>query len=439
MSLPAIHAAAILLVLFIGFAAMAWRGASQALVIPLAAAAILLLAGEHAPALLGDSLASFAYVAIIMTAVATAASQLERSNLFRLAGARLGHGVGVAGARFPYARALLISFAALGLTAALAATLHNITSILVMTPITVSLCSRYAVPSRWLLYGSLVASNLGGFSTAWGDSPNIIERRVWGLSHGDFATQILPLNLVVLAGLIVAVTLLTQRDLARLGHSVARDDIAWSAAGFRAAGGETQMDWRLAGVGFGVLAGFIGLQLIAPRLEIAAAGLAICVSVLGDRPNQRIRTLQALGLDAYLVLAGVFVIGHAVSTSLLGILLQQAIEASNGATWAIAVTSYLGTGLTEAASWAAAAAPATHAVAPGNAAAWALGAGICAGSSSILTAASAGVLLWAQSRRFEGHQVTFAGYLIFGLVASLAMLAFYILAISAVDAAGGFQ
>jgi hypothetical protein len=139
------------------------------------------------------------------------------------------------------------------------------------------------------------------------------------------------------------------------------------------------------------------------------------------------------------VLAGVFVIGHAVSTSLLGILLQQAIEASNGATWAIAVTSYLGTGLTEAASWAAAAAPATHAVAPGNAAAWALGAGICAGSSSILTAASAGVLLWAQSRRFEGHQVTFAGYLIFGLVASLAMLAFYILAISAVDAAGGFQ
>jgi Na+/H+ antiporter NhaD/arsenite permease-like protein len=44
----------------------------------------------------------------------------------------------------------------------------------------------------------------------------------------------------------------------------------------------------------------------------------------------------------------------------------------------------------------------------------------------LITAASAGLILWAESRRFPGHEVTFGKYLVFGLPASLAMLVFYI-------------
>jgi Na+/H+ antiporter NhaD/arsenite permease-like protein len=64
---------------------------------------------------------------------------------------------------------------------------------------------------------------------------------------------------------------------------------------------------------------------------------------------------------------------------------------------------------------------------PSHAAAWALGGGICAGSSSLVTAASAGIILAEESQRFNDpeHAITFRRYLAFGLPFSLFMLIFY--------------
>ena len=77
--------------------------------------------------------------------------------------------------------------------------MHNVTSILIMTPVIIRLCASYQVPSRWILSAALIASNLGGFSTRWGDTPNIIESATWGLKAGDFMCEVLPANLIVLA------------------------------------------------------------------------------------------------------------------------------------------------------------------------------------------------------------------------------------------------
>jgi hypothetical protein len=69
-----------------------------------------------------------------------------------------------------------------------------------------------------------------------------------------------------------------------------------------------------------------------------------------------------------------------------------------------------------------------------RAAAWALGAGICAGSSSLITAASAGIILAEESQRFNDpdHAITFQRYLAFGLPFSLFMLLFYAVYFTAV-------
>ena len=68
-----------------------------------------------------------------------------------------------------------------------------------------------------------------------------------------------------------------------------------------------------------------------------------------------------------------------------------------------------------------------YAANPSHAAAWALGGGICAGSSSLVTAASAGIILAEESGRFNDpeHAITFKRYLAFGLPFSLFMLLFY--------------
>lgn len=426
--------AMIMLVILIGsFVAMARYEISQALVMPLVASAFLTLGGTAALGILEKSFAEFAPVAIIFTAIAIPAHQLQRSHLFRLVGAQLGRALGNLGIRFPNARVTVLVSLALFMTWVAAGLLHNVTAILVMVPIIIAICESYELPSRWVLCGALIASNLGGFSTAWGDTPNIIESRVWGLSHAAFFREILPLNLIVLTGLTAAVVVLTRRELRRRGVSPTVEQTAWSIAGFMAEGREFALDRRLVFVGLTALTSFIVVQFLSRELEIAAGAAAILYAVAGDRRADRLHTLQSLGLDVYMTLIAVFVIANSISHSLLGMALQSLINETGAATWAIAISSYLGTGLTEAASWASAVAPMTHEANPSHAAAWALGAGICAGSSSLLTAASAGIILWTETRRFDGHAVTFGSYLWFGLPASLAILGFYIAAITTMD------
>lgn len=418
------------------FIAMARFGASQALVLPLLACAFLILMGPAAHHVVEDSFKDFGPVAIVFTAIAVPAHQIQQSEFFRLAGAYLGAFVGGSTRRIPAARTFVLVILTLALTWATAALMHNITAIFVLIPITVAICMSYGVPSRWLLSGELIASNLGGFSTSWGDTPNIIEKKVWGLSNSAFFTEILPLNLVVLAGLAVVVAVLTQRELKRRESASGTAQTAWSIASFKQVRFEVHLDRRRLFVGAGTLIGFLILQFLFHELELAFAAAAILVSTMLDRKGQRLHALQALGLEVYMTLLAVFVVAHCIGQSILGEWLRDLISGTDGAVWAIALSSYFGTGLTEAASWASMAAPFVHGIDPSHASAWALGAGICAGSSSLLTAASAGIILWTETKRFPGHEINFSNYLVFGLIGSVAMLAFYIAAITAIQSMG---
>jgi Na+/H+ antiporter NhaD/arsenite permease-like protein len=421
-----------------GFVAMSKYRMSQALVMPLIALGFVAMEGVHAEAMLRDSFSGFAPIAVVFTAIAVCAHQIQRSGAFMVVGAMLGSFVGHRSLRQPKHIVITVTGIVLFLTWLAAGLLHNITSIMIMVPIAITVCASYRLPSRWLLCGALVASNLGGFSTAWGDTPNIIEARVWGLQHGDFVMQILPLNLVCLIVLTLAVAFLLERDASRASATLSATQLAMRGTAFDATVREAEVDMRLLVTGILGLLGFIITQGLSREWEMAAAGVTILFAVSTERPDARLKSLQSLSLDVYMTLLSVFLIAHTLGGSLIGVQLEAAVRATDGAPWAIAVSSYVGTLFTEAASWAAAAAPITHQINSSNAAAWALGGGICAGSSSLLTAASAGIILWTESRRFPGHEVEFRDNLPFGLCASLLMLVYYIVAITLIAWAGGF-
>jgi len=151
------------------------------------------------------------------------------------------------------------------------------------------------------------------------------------------------------------------------------------------------------------------------------------VAVLLERKKSRYHTLTSLGFDVYLAFAAIFVLAGCVSHSWIGNTLYQQLISAKAAPWVIAVTGYFGTTFTEAASWATAVSQSIHQLDPSHAAAWALGGGICAGSSSLVTAASAGIILAEESQRFNDpdHAINFRRYLAFGLPFSLFMLVFY--------------
>jgi Na+/H+ antiporter NhaD/arsenite permease-like protein len=83
-------------------------------------------------------------------------------------------------------------------TAVASAILDNVTTVLLVAPVTFLVCERLAVPVAPFLIAQAMASNIGGTATLVGDPPNIIIASRAGLSYDDFLTHLAPLVVVLL-------------------------------------------------------------------------------------------------------------------------------------------------------------------------------------------------------------------------------------------------
>jgi Na+/H+ antiporter NhaD/arsenite permease-like protein len=89
-------------------------------------------------------------------------------------------------------------------TALASAVLDNVTTVLLVAPVTFLVCERLAVPVAPYLIAEALASNIGGTATLVGDPPNIIIGVRGGLSYNDFLVHLAPfiaMVLVVFVGL----------------------------------------------------------------------------------------------------------------------------------------------------------------------------------------------------------------------------------------------
>ena len=425
-----------LVLLFGAFFAMTKYEVPLPLAMTLVSLAFLVIQWRSAEYILRSGFEHYADITVLFTAVAIPAHMIERSQGFKWVAAWLGHQLGKVRLRHPRLTTPLLVVIMLLATYVTAGLMHNVTSILIMTPVIIRLCASYHVPSRWILSAALIASNLGGFSTRWGDTPNIIESATWGLTAGDFMREVLPANLIVMAVLIIVATFLTQRGITTRSREAGVTQvpfytlqIAQTAADWKKAKSDLAIDHRLLTIGLVLLILFIVLHVVFKDFAIAIGATTIVMAVLLERKSKRYRTLTSLGFDVYLAFAAIFVLAGCVSHSWIGRTLYNQLIAAEAAPWVIAVTGYFGTMFTEAASWATAVSEPIQQLDPSHAAAWALGGGICAGSSSLVTAASAGIILAEESQRFNDpeHAITFRRYLAFGLPFSLFMLVFYAL------------
>jgi Na+/H+ antiporter NhaD/arsenite permease-like protein len=78
-------------------------------------------------------------------------------------------------------------------TAVLSAFLDNLTTILLMVPITFLLADALDIDPVPLLIIEVIASNIGGTATLIGDPPNIIIAGATGLSFGEFIVHLAPI------------------------------------------------------------------------------------------------------------------------------------------------------------------------------------------------------------------------------------------------------
>ena len=83
-------------------------------------------------------------------------------------------------------------------TAVASAVLDNVTTVLLIAPVTFLVCERLGVPVVPFLVAEAMASNIGGTATLVGDPPNIIIASRAGLSYNDFLAQLAPIVVVLL-------------------------------------------------------------------------------------------------------------------------------------------------------------------------------------------------------------------------------------------------
>jgi Na+/H+ antiporter NhaD/arsenite permease-like protein len=95
-----------------------------------------------------------------------------------------------------HGRPLAVVIALAGATALLSAFLDNLTTVLLMVPITFLLADTLDIDALPLVLIEIIASNIGGTATLIGDPPNIMIAGATGLSFTQFLTNLAPIALV---------------------------------------------------------------------------------------------------------------------------------------------------------------------------------------------------------------------------------------------------
>src|SRR3954471_13076441 len=88
------------------------------------------------------------------------------------------------------------------LTAVASALLDNVTTVLLVAPVSLLVCEQIGAPAVPFLIAEVMASNIGGTATLIGDPPNIIIASKSGLTFNDFLLNLGPIVVVLVVVLI---------------------------------------------------------------------------------------------------------------------------------------------------------------------------------------------------------------------------------------------
>ena len=99
------------------------------------------------------------------------------------------------------------------ITAGLSPVLDNVTTVLLVAPVALSVTARLGLSPVPYLIALVFASNVGGMGTLIGDPPNIIIASRGGLTFNDFLIHSMPITIVLVGVLVVLCLVLFRRDL----------------------------------------------------------------------------------------------------------------------------------------------------------------------------------------------------------------------------------
>jgi Na+/H+ antiporter NhaD/arsenite permease-like protein len=211
------------------------------------------------------------------------------------------------------------------ITALASALLDNVTTVLLIAPVTLLVCDRLSINPVPFLMAEVFASNIGGAATLVGDPPNIIIASRAGLTFNDFLVHMTPIVLIVIAVFIAMLPWLFRGSF-RVDSDRVADIMSLEE---REAIRDPGLLIKCGVVLVLVFAAFIAhpvLHIEPSVVALVGAGALILISRM-DRSDY----LASVEWETLLFFAGLFVmVGALVKTGVVGEIAQSAIEITGG-------------------------------------------------------------------------------------------------------------
>jgi Na+/H+ antiporter NhaD/arsenite permease-like protein len=322
-------------------------------------------------------------------------------------------------------RPLAIVLALSVTTAVLSAFLDNLTTILLMVPITFLLADALDIDPIPLVIIEVIASNIGGTATLIGDPPNIIIAGATGLSFGEFIVNLAPIAaltfLVVTAGLYRLYRPELQVD-PKARKRVMELDAARSIE-------DSAELRRTMPILVGTILVFFAHKALG--LEPATVALAGATAMLLVSRQPLDRSLAGIEWPTLFFFMGLFVmVGALEETGAIGEVADGIGNLTDGSRSAellgILWASAIGSGIVDNIPFTATMIPVVEELQAGQGTGddaywWALALGACFGGNATLIAAAANVAAAGMARR-AGRPIGFVQFLKVGLTATAASL-----------------
>ena len=328
-------------------------------------------------------------------------------------------------------------------TAVLSAMLDNVTTVLLIAPVTLLITDTLKLSAYPYLFAEIFASNIGGTATLIGDPPNIMIGSATGLGYNDFLFNLAPISIFILLVTIIPIYFIWGR------HLKADPELIEKVMQYREI--DAIKDWVLLKKSLFVITlvmfGFIvGHDYGYQPATIAMFGAAILL-VLNCLPhNQEKQTelvARALGEVEWITIfffIGLFILVYGLeSTGLLGTVARHVIELTDGdktiTALSILFVSAVASAIVDNIPFVATMIPLIKNMAPSFGGAeglvpiwWSLALGACLGGNGSLVGASANLIVAGFAER-SGQPIRFLPFMLMAfplMLGSVAISAVYV-------------
>src|SRR3954453_1026850 len=322
-------------------------------------------------------------------------------------------------------------------TAVLSAFLDNVTTVMLVVPVTLAITRELDVPAYPFLFAEIFASNIGGTATLIGDPPNILIGSLAGLDFNAFVIHLTPVIVVVMAVQALMIHLLWGRTM----HSTpARRALVMGMSARAAIIDPVLLKQSLAVLTVVMIAFVLARPLHLEPATIALAGAAVLMLLDNwqhhtEKQSQNVhKTFGDVEWITIFFFVGLFVVVHGVEVGgLLRLLAGKLVTATGGdmarAGYAILWVSAVLSAIVDNIPFVATMIPLIKSMAPAYGGPdrieplwWCLSLGACLGGNGTLIGASANLIVAGLSER-EGVPFRFVTYTLYAFPMMLVSIA----------------